>query len=185
MTEKIQLNTSQKQERAQQVALEQAERQRRAALATLAEGELEVRNLTLDAPITVEGYDGSYRTWVLFGGQREALWTRYTAEPQSGPSDFVRTSIPRLHVEVVDFARPYYSSTLGTKKIDGIVGEIKRVMELDSEHVIKVYGVRRDLSPKGWERLMILVERDTEGGKLGSWLPIEGYGEVLASVSYQ
>ena len=87
--------------------------------------------------------------------------------------------------EVVDFARPYYSSTLGTKKIDGIVGEIKRVMELDSEHVIKVYGVRRDLSPKGWERLMILVERDTEGGKLGSWLPIEGYGEVLASVSYQ
>ena len=182
MTERIQLNTSQKQERAQQVAVEEIEKRRQEALATLADGELELRELVLDTPIRVDGYDRSFGSWTLFGGTRESLWAAYTAESNAGPSDFVRTSLPRLQVQVVDFSKPYYSSLQGSKKIDSVVGEIKKVTELESENVLRIYGVKRDISPKGWERMFVLVEIPLDSGRLDKWLPYEGFGEETARV---
>ncbi|ORX40873.1 kinase-like domain-containing protein [Kockovaella imperatae] len=180
LTERIQINTSQKQERAQQVALEEAERQRQAALATMADGELEIRELILNSPMKVNGYDGSYRSWLLFGGQRDLTWTSYNAEPDSVSTTFVRANAPRLQVQVIDFSRPYYSSALGKKKIDSLVGEIQKLTEVQSDNVLKVYGSHRDVSPKGWERLMVLVEHFGDGGKLSRWTPSDGFGETMA-----
>ena len=164
------------------MVLEEVERRRQETLATLADGELEIRELMLDAPISVDGYDQSCGSWMLFGGIRESLWTTYAAEPNLEPSDFVRTSLPRLQVQVVDFSKPYYSSSVGSKKIESVVGEINKLTELNSENVLRIYGVKRDISPKGWERMFILVQNPMDSGRLDKWLPEEGFGEDTASV---
>ena len=143
-----------------------------------------MRALILDEEIGVNGYDGKFTRWLLFGGKKETLWTSYTAEPDTALSTgFVTASLPTLTVQVVDFSKPFYSTIQGRKKIDAVAVEIARLREVRSENVLKVYGVKRDKSPKGWERLIILVERVGEGLRLRSWLPSEGLGESVARVS--
>ena len=184
LTEKIQLDTSRKEERARQAVLEEAEKRRMESIASLADGELEKRELTFDGDINVDGFDGSWRRWNLFGGQRESLWTTYTAEPDAtGDSGFVKSSLPCSTVQVIDFSSSFYLTAPGRKKVDAIAVEVARLREVNSENVIRVHGVKRDRSPKGWERLIVMVERVPEGGKLRSWLPKEGFDEDLARVS--
>jgi translation initiation factor 2-alpha kinase 4 len=162
--------------------LEEAARRRQESLATLADGELEVRELILDEPISVRGYEGVHQSWVLFGGRKEPLWTSYTAEPDSGSSSFVKATLPVITVHVVEFARPYYSTAQGKKRVDAMAVELGRLRDVDSENVVRIYGVKRDKGPKGWERLFILTENVQEGGKLSKWMPRDGFGEDLAMV---
>ena len=183
LTNKIQIDASRKAERANQVTLEEAAKRRQASLATLADGELEMRELVLDTPITVDGYDDSFHSWILFGGRREALWTTYTAEPDSGSIGFVRASLPSLSVQVVDFANSYYSTPHGRKRVDAVAVEATRLRDVKSETVVRVYGVKREKGPKGWERLVILTEKVSEGGKMSRWMPKEGFGEETGRVS--
>jgi translation initiation factor 2-alpha kinase 4 len=141
-----------------------------------------MRELTLDTPISVRGYAGSYARWSLFAGRREALWTSYTAEPLVDNS-FATTTMPTVTVQVVDFAKHHYKTSLGSKRIDTLVNEINRLKEAHSKHVAQVYAVQRSKSPKTWERLIIVVERVVEGGKLKTWLPTNGFGEDITKVS--
>lgn len=143
-----------------------------------------MRELVLDEEIGVYGYEGKFTRWLLFGGKQETLWTSYTAEPDTTlNTGFVKASLPTLTVQVVDFSKPFYSTVQGRKKIEAVAVEIARLKEVRSDNVLKVYGVKRDKSPKGWERLIILVER-VEGLRLRSWLPSEGLGEDIARVSF-
>lgn len=185
LTEKIQLDTSQKEERAHQAILSKAEKRRLHSIASLADGELETRQIVLDEDVIVDGFNGSWRSWILFGGQRQALWTSYTAEPDGpGSSNFVKASLPSLTAQVVDFSKPFYSTAQGRKKIEAIAAEVSRLREVRSDNLVRVYGVKRDRSPRGWERLIVLVERVLEGGRLRSWLPKNGFSEEIAKVSY-
>nr|XP_019050908.1 PEK/GCN2 protein kinase [Kwoniella bestiolae CBS 10118]OCF29838.1 PEK/GCN2 protein kinase [Kwoniella bestiolae CBS 10118] len=187
--EKIQANMIQKKETVDQVKQQQEERRRQESLSTLDVGDLESRYLELDQPITVDGYEGSWKRWILFGGRKEVLWTNYMAEPEISrneeqkalsSNDFVKASSPCLNVQVIDFAAPYYLGVQGIKRIDACTVEALRVKEIRSEHVLKVYAVKRCKSPKGWERLILVTEATSEGGRLRSWIPREGFGEELA-----
>lgn len=182
LNEKIQLDTSRKAQRASQAIQDEAERIRQEALSSLQDGELEMRELMLDAPVSVDGYDGAWRNWVLFGGRKETLWTSYTAEADGGDIGYVKASLPTICVKVVDFSAPFYSTAQGRKRVDAVAVEVARLREVNCENVVRIYGVKRDKSPKGWERLIILIEK-VEGGKVKSWLPREGFGEELARVS--
>ncbi|KAK4689653.1 eukaryotic translation initiation factor 2-alpha kinase 4, partial [Tremellales sp. Uapishka_1] len=179
LTEKIQLDTFRKEERARQAMLDQVERARLESIAGLTDGELELRELVLEEEVSVAGYDGSWRNWILFGGRREALWTSYTAEPVTG-EDFIKAILPTLDVQVIDFSQSYYSTQQGVKKIEAIAAEINRLKELNSENVVRVIAVKREKSPKGWERLVVVVERFVEGARLGNWIPRDGMGEEVA-----
>ncbi|KAL7420932.1 eukaryotic translation initiation factor 2-alpha kinase [Cryptotrichosporon argae] len=183
LQEKIQLDASRKEERARQAVQEAEERRRQDSLASLADGELEVRDLLLDNPIRVDGYDGAISALSLFGGRKEALWTSYIAEPlvDGGPNPgFVKASLLTLGVVVVDFSHKYYSTLHGRKRVDALTVEVGRLEMVDSDNVQKVYAVKREKSPKGFERLVIVVERAPEGGKLRGWLPKQGLGEETA-----
>ena len=136
----------------------------------------------LDDPIKVDGYDGSWSRWILFGGKRETLWTSYTAEPDTEESGFLRASLPSLMVQVTDFPNSFYSTPQGKKRIDSITTEISKLKDIVSENVIRVYGWQRGKSPRGWERLIFLVERVQDGVGLNSWLPRAGLGEEIAGV---
>jgi translation initiation factor 2-alpha kinase 4 len=184
LTEKIQLDASRKSERARQVQLEEEEKRRQESLATLLDGELEIRILTLEEGISVPGYDGSWQTWTLFAGQREALWTTYCAEPDGSTATpgFVKASLPTVSVQVIDFSASYYSSVQGKKRVDAVANEIFRLKDIRSDNVVRIYAVKRDKSPKGWERLIIMVERVIEGGRLRTWLPRDGFEEETAKV---
>lgn len=185
LTEKIQLDASRKSERARLVHLEEEEKRRQESLSTLADGEMEMRTLTLDNAITVPGHQGSWRTWALFAGRREALWTTYLAEPDGSIAEpgFVKASLPTLAVQVIDFSASYYSSPQGKKKVDAVATEVIRLREIRSDNLLRVFAVKRDKSPKGWERLIVVVERVVEGGRLRTWLPGNGFGEETARVS--
>jgi translation initiation factor 2-alpha kinase 4 len=187
LTEKIQLDASRKSERARLVHLEEEEKRRQESLSTLADGEMEMRTLTLDEAITVPGHQGSWRTWALFAGRREALWTSYLAEPDGSITEpgFVKASLPTLAVQVIDFSASYYSSPQGKKKVDAVATEVIRLREIRSDNVLRILAVKRDKSPKGWERLIVVVERVVEGGRLRTWLPGNGFGEETARVSRQ
>ena len=141
-----------------------------------------MRELVLESPVSIDGYDGQFSNWILFGGKRESLWTAYTAEPDGGDIGFVKASLPCITVQVVDFSTPFYSTAQGRKRVDAVAVEISRLKEVQCENVVKVYDVKRDKSPKGWERLIILTEK-VEGGKMKNWLPREGFGEELSRVS--
>lgn len=179
LNEKIQLDASKKAEKATKAIQDEAERKRQETLYSLADGELELRELHLDETIAVDGFDGEYDSWMLFGGKREAMWTVYTAEPDGGYVGFVKASLPTIAVQVVDFSTPFYSTPLGKKRVDAVAVELCRLKEVTCENIVKIYGVKRDKSPKGWERLIIFTEK-VDGGKLKSWLPKEGFGEELA-----
>lgn len=148
----------------------------------LADGELELRELTLREPISVDGFDGSYASWALFAGRREGLWTSYTGEPAGGGPGFVSASTPTVTVQVIDFSTPYYQGAHGRKRIDALVSEVNRIKDVRSPNVVRVYAVQRAKSPKGWERVIIVVERTAEGGRLSTWLPKDGLGEEKAKV---
>lgn len=165
--------------------MQQAEekKERDEQLSGLADGELEDRELILDAPISIDGYVGSWSNWALFGGRREGLWTSYIAEPARSGRDFVKTSTPSVTVLIVDFSRQYYHTGPGKKRIEVMVTEINRLKSVHSAHVAKVYAVHWCKSPKGWERLAVVIERIPDGGKLRAWLPKEGFGEETAKVS--
>lgn len=177
------MDTSRKAQKASQAVQDEALRKRQETLASLLDGELEMRELVLDSPISIDGYDGQYSNWMLFGGRRQSLWTTYSAEPDGGNVGFVKASLPCIAVQVVDFSTPYYSTAQGKKRVDAVAVEINRLREVKCENVVAVYGVQRDKSPKGWERLIILTEK-MESGKLKDWLPREGFGEVLSRVSW-
>lgn len=165
--------------------MQQAEekKERDEQLSGLADGELEDRELVLDQPISIEGYVGSWSNWALFGGRREGLWTSYIAEPARSGRDFVKSSTPSVTVLIVDFSRQYYHTSPGKKRIEVMVTEINRLQSVHSAHVAKVYAVHWCKSPKGWERLAVVIERIPDGGKLRAWLPKEGFGEETAKVS--
>jgi len=142
-----------------------------------------MRELVLDEKISLDGCEGSWRRWILFGGRKEPLWTTYTAEPDKiTGSGFVKASLPSLTVQVIDFSQSFYSTAQGRKRIDAVCAEIARLKEIKSDNVVRVYGLKRDRSPKGWERLIVLSERVLEGGRLRSWLPRDGFGEEVARV---
>lgn len=180
LNEKILMDANRKEERNRQAQADEAARERQEKLQGLADGEMELRELTLSEPISVDGADGSYSSWALFGGRREALWTSYTAEPAGSGPGFVSSSTPTVTVKVIDFSKPYYQGTHGKKRIDALVSEINRIKDVRSPHVARVYAVQRTKSPKGWERVIIVVERSPEGGRLSTWLPRDGFGEELA-----
>lgn len=183
MNEKIMLDATRKQERMRQAQADAEEKQRAEKLSTLADGELEMRELVLEEPISARGHDGQYTKWTLFAGRREPLWTSYTAEPAKLDSSFVTATMPTVTVQVIDFSKSHYHGTHGRKRIDTLINEINRLKDVQSPHVAQVYAVQRGKSPKGWERLIIVVERVAEGGKLKTWLPSDGFGEETAKVS--
>nr|XP_019007722.1 PEK/GCN2 protein kinase [Kwoniella pini CBS 10737]OCF46503.1 PEK/GCN2 protein kinase [Kwoniella pini CBS 10737] len=190
--DQIQLKTIQKKETVDQVKQREEERRRQESLATLDVGDLESRYLELDQSISMEGYEGRWKRWILFGGKREVIWTNYSAEPENytlngrtedtddNKNTFVKAASPCLNVQIVDFAASYYLTPQGVKRIDQCTVEALRVKEIRSDHVLKVYAVKRCKSPKGWERLILVTEATSEGGRLRSWIPREGFGELLA-----
>jgi translation initiation factor 2-alpha kinase 4 len=121
---------------------------------------------------------------MLFSGTKEPLWTSYIAEPIDTAFDpsFVKSTLPTICVQVVDFANKFYSTVQGSKKIDSLTGEISRLKDLNSQHVANVLAVKREKSPRGWERILVFVERPPDGTKLGKWLPQDGYEEDMARV---
>ncbi|KAL0241915.1 hypothetical protein I308_106089 [Cryptococcus tetragattii IND107] len=186
--DQIQLNTIKKKETANNAKYLEEERRRQESLAMLDVGDLDKRELELDEAIAVDGWEGSWKSWILFGGKRETLWTTYTAEPdrkhnpsqRSGTASFVRASSPNVTVHIVDFANPYYSTAIGIKRIEACTVEALRAQGTMSEHVVKVYAVKREKSPKGWERLILVTEGLSDSMKLRSWIPKEGFGEDLS-----
>lgn len=182
LKEKISLDADRKRQRNRQAQADEEAKERQEKLQGLADGELELREVTLQAPISVDGFDGSYDSWSLFAGSREALWTSYTAEPTGGGPGFVSSKTPTVTVQVIDFSNRYYQGVHGKKRIDALVSEVTRVMDVRSPHVSRVYAVQRAKSPKGWERVIIVVERTSEGGRLSTWLPRDGIGEERAKV---
>jgi translation initiation factor 2-alpha kinase 4 len=184
---KIKLDDSLNKEKKQQQARQVLQKTRQQALAALKDGELSSREVNLDHPISVEGYEGSWTAWTLFGGKREMLWTTYLAEPivKDGSIDenFVKTTLPTLWVQIIDFSNPFYSTEQGKKRIESLVTEIQRLRDTQSDHVLQVYAAKRTRSPKDHERLMIFVERPVEGGLLKSRLPKDGFDEHTATVS--
>ncbi|WVQ86282.1 hypothetical protein IAT38_008450 [Cryptococcus sp. DSM 104549] len=184
--DQIQLSTIKKKETVDQVKQRQEERRRQESLALLEAGDLETRELELEEPISVPGFEGSWKFWVLFGGRKEVLWTSYIAEPDQSKLlagdgvSFVKASSPTVTVQVIDFAAPYYSTAQGIKRIEACTVEALRAKETKSEHVVKVYAVKRDKSPKGWERLILVTEGVAEGAKLRSWISREGFGEDMS-----
>ncbi|KAI9637172.1 kinase-like domain-containing protein [Dioszegia hungarica] len=192
LSEQIQLDATRKTQRVKQAEQEADAKRKREILAGVGDGELESRILAMDEEVQVEGYQGSWRTWVLFGGKKEEMWTTYSAEPNvasgSGSSSFIRATLPTVSVHVVDFASSYYSTkadetvSQGTKKIDALANEISRLRSVRCENVVPILAVKRGKSPKGWERLMIMTEQVGDGGRLREWLPKEGFGETTARV---
>ncbi|WVR08793.1 hypothetical protein IAU60_005851 [Kwoniella sp. DSM 27419] len=184
--DQIQLNTIKKKETVDQVKQQQEERKRQERLASLDVGDLERRDLELSQDISIPGYEGSWKTWILFGGKRELLWTTYTAEPDRfagrGTSDqaFVKAAAPCVNVQIIDFASHYYSSALGIKRIEACAVEALRLKDIQSEHLVRVHAVERCKSPKGWERLLVVTEATPEGARMRSWTPREGLGELAA-----
>ncbi|WVF67821.1 hypothetical protein IAT40_002582 [Kwoniella sp. CBS 6097] len=186
--DQIQLNTIKKKETVDQVKQQQEEKRRQESLATLEAGDLETRDLELDEAISVPGYDGRWKHWILFGGKKDLLWTSYSAEPDrstdrrtDGHAAYVKAASPCVNVQVIEFAAPYYSTAQGIKRIEACSTEATRLKDIQSEHIIQVYGVKRDRSPKGWERLIVVTEAPVEGGRLRSWIPREGFSESLAT----
>lgn len=198
LNEKIRLDDSLKREKKERDALKGLERKRQLALEALDDGDLASREVTLDIPIAVDGYGDEqgrdqgqgqqWSSWSLYGGRKGLLWTSYDAEPviKDGSVDpnFVKTGLPTLEVQVVDFSKPFYSSDHGKKRIDSLVSEIKRLQELHSDHVARIYAVKRDKSPKGWERIMVFVEKPKTAMLLHDWLPAEGFDEATAKLYY-
>ncbi|OXG72558.1 eukaryotic translation initiation factor 2-alpha kinase [Cryptococcus neoformans Gb118] len=186
--DQIQLNTIKKKETANNAKYHEEERRRQESLATLDVGDLDKRELELDEAIALDGWEGTWKSWILFGGKRETLWTTYTAEPdrkhnssqRSDMASFVTASSPNVTVHIVDFANPYYSTALGIKRIEACTVEALRAQGTMSEHVVKVYAVKREKSPKGWERLILVTEGLSDSMKLRSWMPKEGFGEDLS-----
>jgi len=187
LKEKIELNDSQNRERRLKLAKQELERKRQQSLEQLDDGELASRDIKLDEPIRIEGHEGSWATWNLFGGRKEMLWTTYIAEPieKDGTIDpnFVRTTIPTLWAQVIDFNRPFYLTDQGKKKVDSLVTEIRRLQIIKSDHILRVYGVKRDRTPKGGERVVVFVERPVDGGLLKTRLPSSGLDCLTAIVS--
>lgn len=187
--EKVQLDTSRKEERARQAILEEEERKRAESLSTLSDGELADRRVVLEEPISVDGYEGKWNTWMLFGGKKEALWTTYSAEPAAADvegianASFVRATMPVVSVQVIDFPNKFYSTPQGSKKIESLVGEIVRLKDVRAENVVSVLGVKRAVSPRKWERVFVFVEKPQDGTKLRSWVPKDGFEEDVARVS--
>lgn len=179
MNEKILLDATRKQEKARRAQADEDERLRAEKVSGLADGELEMRDLELDQPIGVDGHIGVWSKWTLFAGRQEPLWTSYTAEP-AGSNSFVKASVPTVTVQVIDFSRHYYLGPQGSKRIDGLVNEITRLKEVRSPQVARVYAVQRTKSPKGWDRVVVVVERVADGGRLSTWLPNSGFGEEMA-----
>lgn len=165
---------------------QEQERKRQQSLEQLDDGELASREIILEEPISIEGHEGSWTTWNLFGGRREMLWTTYIAEPveNDGTVDpkFVRTTMPTLWAQVIDFNKPFYLTDQGKKKVDSLVTEVRRLQITKSDHVLRVYGVKRDRTPRGGERVIVLVERPIEGCLLKSRLPNSGFDCLIAIV---
>ncbi|BEI98202.1 hypothetical protein CcaverHIS631_0305010 [Cutaneotrichosporon cavernicola] len=182
LNERIQLDASRKEERVRQALIDQNRRQREERVSALADGEFEMRELVLKEPISVDGYQGKWAKWSVFAGRREQLWTSYTAEPVSADKDpnFAKVSTPTVTVQVVDFTNRYYNGAHGQKRIDTLISELSRLMEVRSPHVARVFAVEKTKSHKGWERLIVVVERVPEAGRLRTWLPKDGFGEDLA-----
>ncbi|ODN77808.1 hypothetical protein L202_04931 [Cryptococcus amylolentus CBS 6039] len=181
--DQIQLNTIKKKETADQHKQQLEERRRQESLVLLEIGDLETRDLELDESISVAGYEGKWKWWILFGGKKEILWTTYTAEPDSSKASsldavsFVKASSPNVSVQIIDFANPWYSTALGSKRIDSCTVEVLRSQETKSENIVNVLAVKRAKSPKGWERLVLVTEGLSEGVKLRSWIGREGLDE--------
>lgn len=169
------------------MARQQAERKRLQSLEQLDDGELASREMSLDEAIRLEGWEDGWKTWNLFGGRKGMLWTTYIAEPAvtDGSIDqhFVKTSLPTLWAQVIDFSKPFFSTDQGKKKVDSLVTEIRRLQITKSEHVLRVFGVKRDRTPKGAERVIVFVERPVDGGLLKSRLPAKGFDCSTALVS--
>lgn len=187
LNEKIQLDNSLKKKRKERAALEELERRRQQSLESLDDGDLSSRNVELDHPISIYGREGKWSAWCLYNGRKGMMWTTYDAEPvvKDGTVDpnFVRTDLPTIEVQVIDFSKPFYSTEQGKKRIDSLCTEIKRLSDISDEHVARVYGVKRDKSPKGWERVLVLVERPKGVMLLRDWLPPNGFDEDTAKVS--
>jgi translation initiation factor 2-alpha kinase 4 len=188
LKEQIKLDDSLNKERRLKLAKQELERKRQQSLEQLDDGELASREMILDETIRIEGHEGSWTTWNLFGGRREMLWTTYIAEPieKDGTIDphFVRTTVPTLWAQVIDFNRPFYLTDQGKKKVDSLVTEIRRLQIIKSDHILRVYGVKRDRTPKGGERVVVFVERPVYGGLLKSRLPSSGFDCPTAIVSF-
>jgi translation initiation factor 2-alpha kinase 4 len=168
------------------MAKQELERKRQQSLEQLDDGELASREIILDEAIRIEGHEGSWTTWQLFGGKKEMLWTTYIAEAveRDGTIDpnFVRTTLPTLWAQVIDFSKPFYLTDQGKKKVDSLVTEVRRLQITKSDHVLRVYGVKRDRTPKGGERVIVFVERPLDGGLLKSRLPTNGFDCLTAIV---
>lgn len=185
LNERIQIDASRKEERVRKALIDQEHRQREERVSTLADGEFEMREVVLNDAISIDGYQGKWAKWAVFAGRREQLWTSYTAEPVSSDKepDFVKVSTPIVTIQVVDFSNRYYTGAHGQKRIDVLVNELNRIKDVRSPHVARLFAVERTKSPKGWERLIVVVERLPEAGRLRTWLPKDGFGEDLAKVS--
>jgi translation initiation factor 2-alpha kinase 4 len=187
VNEKLKLEALLNTERKEQLARQETERKRQQSLEQLDDGELASREITLDEAIRLEGWEDSWKTWNLFGGRKEMLWTTYIAEPavKDGSIDqhFVKTSLPNLWAQVIDFSKPFFSTDQGKKKVDSLVTEIRRLQITKSDHILRVYGVKRDRTPKGAERVIVFVERPIDGGLLKSRLPSKGFDCPTALVS--
>lgn len=187
LNEKIQQDTSLKKERKEKAAQQEMERKRQQMLETLDDGDLSSREIALGHPIAIPGYEGKWSNWCLYNGRKGMLWTTYDAEPMvkdgSVDPNFVKTDLPTVEVQVIDFSKPFYSTEQGKKRVDSLVSEINRLHEIQSEHVTLVHAVTRNKSPKGWERVMIFVERPKGVMLLRDWLPPDGFGEDTSKVS--
>jgi translation initiation factor 2-alpha kinase 4 len=187
LKEQIKLDDSLNKERRLKLARQELERKRQQSLEQLDDGELASREIILDEAIRIEGFEGNWTTWNLVGGKKAMLWTTYIAEPveKDGTIDpnFVRTTLPTLWAQVIDFSKPFYSTDQGKKKVDSLVTEVKRLQITKSNHVLRVYGVKRDRTPKGQERVIVFVERAVDGGFLKSRLPNSGFDCLTAIVS--
>jgi translation initiation factor 2-alpha kinase 4 len=185
---KIELEGSRTIEEQERVKRMEEERERQQALSLLPDGVLTQSTITLDREIEFQW--GSWQTWKLFDGKPELLWTTYVAEPvvsdDSSDTNLVKTRmpliLPTLWAQVVDFSATHYLGDQGRKKIDSLVSEISHLQTIVSENVLKVYAVKRDRSPKGWERVIIFTERPPGAALLESRLPECGFDCLTAVV---
>jgi hypothetical protein len=120
LSTRIQQSTQQKEALAKKARDDEEARKRQEILSTLRDGEFDDRVLLLSETLLIPPSTESYAEWLLFSGRRSAIWTEYTAEPKE---QFVKTGLPVMSVQVVDFASNVYSTTKGFE-VDRLIAEV-------------------------------------------------------------